>query len=150
MSDTGTSYYSYRYPRPALTVDIVVLRRQPEGEQVLLIRRDRPPFEGAYALPGGFFDLRDASVQAAAERELQEETGLQLQALTLLGPYDAPDRDPRERVLSLTYYGWAGPEAAPVAGDDARDLGWHPLTDLPPLAFDHARILADLRNRLGL
>lgn len=147
---TGTPSFTYRYPRPALTVDAIVLRQIPLGVEVLLIQRDRPPYEGAWALPGGFFDLEDASVEAAAFRELEEETGLSVERLELLGPYSAPDRDPRERVISLVYYGWAQPDSQPVAGDDARALAWHPVNQLPALAFDHAQVLADLRSRLNL
>lgn len=142
--------YTYRYPRPALTVDAIVLRHGAGGVEVLLIQRDRPPFEGGWAIPGGFFDLDDVSVEAAALRELHEETGLELGRLELLGPYSAPDRDPRERVISLVYYGWAEADANPTAGDDARALAWHPLGQLPTLAFDHAQVLADLRMRLKL
>jgi len=147
---SGTPTYTYRYPRPALTVDAIVLRRTADTVEVLLIQRDRIPFEGAWALPGGFFDLEDASTEAAAMRELEEETGLTIDTLELLGPYSAPDRDPRERVISLVYYGWAQADARPEAGDDARALAWHPLEGLPVLAFDHAQVLADLRARLGL
>lgn len=147
---TVTPSFTYRYPRPALTVDAILLRQVTLGVEVLLIQRDRPPYESAWALPGGFFDMEDASVEAAARRELLEETGLSVERLELLGPYSAPDRDPRERVISLVYYGWAQPDAQPVAGDDARALAWHRVDALPSLAFDHAQILADFRARLGL
>jgi 8-oxo-dGTP diphosphatase len=129
------------YPRPMLTVDVVVLTgaRTPE---VLLIQRGGPPFVGRWALPGGFVEEGEQVAEAAA-RELAEETGLKVAKMRLLGVYDTPGRDPRGWTVSVVYLAHiAGPEA--VAGaDDASDARWFALDALPELAFDHPAILAD-------
>lgn len=133
--------FTYDYPHMAVTADAVVLT-EGEAPRVLLIRRAKPPFAGQWALPGGYVDM-DEPAAAAARRELAEETGLKDVTLSFLGYFDAIDRDPRERTLSLAFWGVA-PEAArnaARAADDAADLAWHPLDRLPELAFDHAEIL---------
>ncbi len=132
--------YCYEYPRPAISVDIVVVRRMADGLEVVLIRRDRPPFEGCWALPGGFMDI-DETVEAAAARELREETGLIAPKLKLIGPFSAVDRDPRGRVVSIAFVTVIDPLQVPRAGDDAAEVQWFKVGELPPLAFDHDRIL---------
>ena len=139
--------YTYQYPRPALGVDCLVLRPGVAGLQLLLIERGNPPFEGMWALPGGFFDMDDADTAATAARELLEETGLAT-PLQLLGPFSAKGRDPRERTVTIAYYGFAAATDVALAGDDAAGAAWHPLDALPPLAFDHANIIAALQARL--
>lgn len=132
--------YAYAYPRPMVTVDVAVL----SGDAVVLIQRKYAPFEGQWALPGGFVDM-DEGLEAAAARELQEETGLEGLALRQFRTYGEPGRDPRGRSISVVYVAHAGenmPE--PRGGDDAAEARWFPLDGLPPLAFDHARILGDL------
>ena len=136
------------FPRtPALTVDCVAV--DADG-RVLLIRRGRPPFEGQYALPGGFVEVGE-TVEAACSRELEEETGIVAQDLRLAGIYSDPKRDPRGHtvaVVFLTRFSESQPLAR--AGDDAAAAEW--VADWPalPLAFDHARILAEvLREALG-
>jgi 8-oxo-dGTP diphosphatase len=126
----------------AVTADAVVLTRG-SPPKVLLIQRARPPFAGQWAIPGGFVDM-DERIAAAAARELAEETGVEGVALRFLGYFDALGRDPRERTLSLAFWGTVGDdgEAHAEAADDAASLAWHPLDRLPPLAFDHAEILA--------
>lgn len=133
---------TYDYPHMAVTADAVVLTAG-EAPKVLLIRRARPPFAGQWALPGGYVDM-DERIAGAAARELEEETGLKDVALSFLAYFDAIDRDPRERTLSLAFWGLV-PEAArgsAKAADDAAELAWHPLDQLPALAFDHSEILA--------
>lgn len=139
--------YCYSHPRPALTADAVVLRTressvQTQRREVLLIQRGRPPFVGHWALPGGFVNQGEFPKEAA-RRELYEETGLLAEALTQVGAFGDPGRDPRGWVVSIAYIvkpREAGYEA--IAGDDAADAQWWPVDQLPPLAFDHAEIVA--------
>jgi 8-oxo-dGTP diphosphatase len=136
--------YSYEYPRAALTVDCVVVGVAEDALKVLLVRRGRPPFEGCWALPGGFVNL-DETLEDAARRELHEETGVDLThtAIEQLGAFDALDRDPRERTISIVHLAFVKVSDHPLrAGDDASDAAWFPLADLPELAFDHAHVLS--------
>ena len=134
--------YTYPYPRPMVTVDAVVFASGPGGPQVLLIQRARDPFAGAWALPGGFVDM-DEPLDAAAARELAEETGLHHVPLRQFHTYGDPGRDPRGRTISVAHV--ATVETAPpvTAQDDAAAARWFPLDALPPLAFDHATIVGD-------
>jgi 8-oxo-dGTP diphosphatase len=129
----GSEASDPRNPFP--TVDIIVERGQ---GRVLLIKRRNPP-EG-WALPGGFVDYGE-STEDAARREVLEETGVSVLLTELLGVYSQPDRDPRFHCLSVTY---VGRSRDPIeAGDDAAEVGEFALDALPPLAFDHERILRD-------
>ena len=133
--------YSYDYPRPALTVDVVALSHEQGRRRVLLIKRGSAPFAGSWALPGGFLDL-DERLEVAARRELKEETQLVVDELTLVGVFDKPDRDPRERVISVVFRAWLdNPNASIAAGSDAAEVRWFYLDELPLLAFDHSEIL---------
>lgn len=125
---------------PLLTVDIVI--RTPEG--IVLIRRDNPPFKGFYALPGGFVEVGER-VEEAAVREAREETGLTVRLERLVGVYSDPDRDPRGHVVSICYAATAS--GIPRAGSDAKDAGVFSPDELPPLAFDHGRMIADSIER---
>jgi 8-oxo-dGTP diphosphatase len=125
---------------PALTVDCVAV--DADG-RVLLIRRVRPPFEGQYALPGGFVDIGE-TVEAACRRELAEETGLVARDLRLAGVYSDPKRDPRGHTVSVVFLTRVADRAPPRAGDDAAAAEWVEDWTALPLAFDHARILADV------
>ncbi len=123
---------------PAPTVDVVILL---PGDRVVLVERRFPP--PGWALPGGFVEYGE-TLEAAAVREAREETGLEVRLLDLVGCYSDPRRDPRRHTVSTAYLGAAAGE--PVGGDDAaqaRAFGWD---ELPPLAFDHAEILADARR----
>jgi 8-oxo-dGTP diphosphatase len=131
--------YTYQYPHMAVTVDAVVFREAPDS--VLLIKRGRAPFEGKWAIPGGFVDMTE-TCEAAAHRELAEETGLTGVGLRFLHYFDAVERDPRERTLALAFWGVADGAAEVKAADDAADVRWHPIAQLPELAFDHAEIIA--------
>jgi 8-oxo-dGTP diphosphatase len=128
-------------PRPALTVDVVALAGATPAS-VLLVQRANEPFEGSWALPGGFVDENER-VAAAAPRELAEETGVVAGELRLLGVYDTPGRDPRGWTVSIVYLLRVEQELPARGADDARDARWFPLGELPALAFDHSLIVAD-------
>jgi 8-oxo-dGTP diphosphatase len=117
--------------------------------RVLLIRRKHEPFTGVWALPGGFVD-QDEPLEAAARRELFEETGLRVEQLEQMHTFGDPGRDPRGWTVSVAHVAWVDPQLArPRAGDDASEADWHPLDRLPPLAFDHARVLTFARQWLA-
>ena len=140
--------FTYEYPRAALTVDCVVFGLDDEDLKVMLIQRDLPPFEGEWALPGGFVRV-DETLDEAARRELLEETGLHKVFLEQLYTFSAIDRDPRERVVSVAYYALVKLGDHRVqAATDARDAAWFPAHDVPSLAFDHAQILNEALKRL--
>jgi 8-oxo-dGTP diphosphatase len=130
-------------PTPALTTDCVVFD---DKGRVLLIRRKFPPFEGGFALPGGFVDVGE-TVEAACRRELEEETGLEVAGLTLVGVYSDPARDPRGHTCSVAFLG-SGVRGEAIAGDDAAAVQWVADWRAAGLAFDHARILADAERLL--
>lgn len=139
--------FCYEYPRPMVTVDVVIVTRE-ERPRVLLIRRKHEPFAGQWALPGGYVDM-DEDLEAAARRELREETGVESARLEQVGAFGAPNRDPRGRTISVAYLGQISPKVAKArAGDDAADAAWHFLDRLPKLAFDHGEILALAKKRL--
>lgn len=133
--------FTYKYPRPALTVDCVIFNKPQQDLMVLLIQRKHPPFKGQWAFPGGFVDM-DEELEVAAARELMEETGLKPQGLTQLHTYGTIGRDPRGRTVSVVYIGFADAENdQPKAGDDAQNAKWFSLKEIPDLAFDHYEIL---------
>jgi 8-oxo-dGTP diphosphatase len=140
------------WPRPAVTVDVVLVATVAGSRQVLLVKRGRPPFAGSWALPGGFVEPNEP-LQMAARRELREETGLEPVRLEQLHTFGDPGRDPRGWTLSVAYL--ARFEEAerrrwqPRAGSDADAVGWFDLEQPPDLAFDHAQILACAVRRLG-
>ncbi len=139
---------TYEYPRPALTVDCVVFAIEDEALKVLLIRRAHQPFADSWALPGGFVDM-DETLEEAARRELEEETGLRDLFLEQLYSFGRPDRDPRGRVVSVAYYALADLAGRQVKPDsDARAAEWFAVEALPDLAFDHGEILAYALERL--
>ena len=141
--------YTYEYPRPALTVDCVIFGLDESHQlKVLLIRRKNDPFAGRWALPGGFVDM-DESLEAAALRELEEETGVKNVFIEQLFTFGAPERDPRGRVVSVAYFALVNLSEHPVeAASDARCVQWFAVDELPPLAFDHAKILQTAIARL--
>jgi 8-oxo-dGTP diphosphatase len=131
-----------------LTVDIVVLTIQDGSLQVLLVRRGIPPYEGEYALPGGFVHSHE-SLEQAAVRELAEETGTRNVYLEQLYTFGDPGRDPRGRVVTVAYFALvAHDRASLVAGTDAAAAKWFSVAGLPKLAFDHGRILQTALTRL--
>ena len=140
--------HTYEYPRPALTVDVVVFALDREELHVMLIERDLEPFEGSWALPGGFV-REEETLEDAARRELQEETGLQGIYLEQFHTYGELKRDPRERIVTVAYYALVNFDGHSVgASTDARTAAWFALSDLPELAFDHETILNDAYERL--
>jgi 8-oxo-dGTP diphosphatase len=144
--------YTYQYARAALTVDCVIFGFDGERMQLLFIKRALAPFQGAWALPGGFVNV-DESVDDAAQRELQEETGISNVFLEQLYTFGQLGRDPRERVVSVTYFALVNRSSHTLqAATDAADAQWFAMNALPPLAFDHAQIvevaLARLRGKL--
>ena len=155
------AYRKKNYPKPALTADICVFARSGEGWKLLLIRRGGHPFLGCWALPGGFADEGETIEQTAA-RELQEETGLEGLDVRLVGVYSAPGRDPRGWTVSAAYGVRVEERLNAVAADDAAEAGWFDVrrggdgvaaVTLPGggrLAFDHAQIIADAADALGL
>jgi len=147
MSSQKPGRFTYDYPRPALTVDLVILTREARP-RVLLIRRKAEPFAGSWALPGGFVDEGER-LEDAARRELEEETGVAVKDLEQLYTAGDPGRDPRGWTVSVDYLARVEPDGVkPRAADDADEVKWFPLDELPPLAFDHAMILERARKRL--
>jgi 8-oxo-dGTP diphosphatase len=141
--------YSYEYPHPAVTTDIVIFTVRDGKLNVLLVRRGTEPFKGSWALPGGFVRI-DESVDDCAKRELAEETGLHDVYLEQLYTFGTPDRDPRERVISVAYYTLTPSANMELkAGTDAAEAAWHPVGELPELSFDHDDIIAMARTRLA-
>lgn len=135
--------YTYEYPRPCVTVDILLVSGSPGDYSLLLIQRKNPPFKDCWALPGGFVDI-DEDLETAACRELTEETGLFFPALRQFRAYGTVNRDPRHRTISIVFYTFTKRKKTnPVAGDDASNVQWFPLTGLPGLAFDHSNIIQD-------
>ena len=140
--------FTYEYPRPAVAVDCVVFGFDDGELKVLLIKRGLKPFKGAWALPGGFVRL-DETLDAAARRELAEEAGLSDVYLEQLFTFGDVARDPRERVLSVSYYALVALDRhPPAAATDADAAAWFAVADLPSLAFDHAAIVTAAVARL--
>lgn len=132
--------YTYAYPRQALTVDAAVFRKQAELTQILLIQRKNPPFQGGWALPGGFVDMNE-TLETAVARELHEETGIQNIELKQMHAFSTLGRDPRGPTVSVVFLGILKDDQQVVAGDDAGDAKWVNIDNLPSLAFDHDEVI---------
>ena len=143
------SHGPYSFERPSVSVDVVIFTLREGDLQVLLIRRRNDPFSGQWAIPGGFVEI-DESLEAAALRELEEETGVNDVYIEQLYTFGKPDRDPRMRVITVAYIALVPENALPPirAGDDAAEARWWSMYDLPSLAFDHADILDYALTRL--
>lgn len=140
--------YSYEYPHPAVTVDCAVFGLDEGDLKILLIQRDLEPFAGSWALPGGFVKM-DESLDEAARRELEEETGVRRIYIEQFGAFGGPGRDPRERVITVAYYAIVNLFEHHVKADtDARSAAWFPVDELPSLAFDHRAIFEAALARL--
>lgn len=149
-SETIETYDVSKYERPSVTADVVIFSVLEEKLKVLLIKRKSWPFEGMWAIPGGFVKM-DESLEEAAYRELAEETGVSSSEVYLeqLYTFGHPDRDPRTRVITVAYFALVSADKLnPQAASDAEDVGWFSIYDLPPLAFDHADILNYALTRL--
>jgi len=141
--------YSYKYPHPAVAVDIAIFTLRDSALNVLIVERGVKPFAGMWALPGGFVRMEE-DLAAAAYRELREETGLTQAYIEQLGAFGRPDRDPRERVISVAFVAIIPSDQIElVAGSDAKGVRWCPIDELPELAFDHAEIVAAARERVA-
>ena len=133
--------YTYKYPRPAVTADCVVIGQADDGSRkVLLIRRGQEPYKDCWAFPGGFLNM-DETLEECARRELKEETGLTATGeMVELKSFSTVDRDPRGRTITVAYL-VEMPLTEARGADDAAEARWFPLDELPPLAFDHDEIL---------
>lgn len=130
-----------------VTVDAAIIRHIDDADEVLLIERKHPPYEGCWALPGGFVDM-DETLADAAKRELYEETGIVVDIIEQFRTYDAVDRDPRDRTISTVFIGFANEQARIKAGDDASSADWFSFDALPALAFDHSTIIMQVKDYL--
>ena len=130
--------YHYKYPHPSVTTDCVIFGFDGTRLNVLLIERGNDPYKGCWAFPGGFLNM-DESALEGAKRELYEETGLRDAYIHQFHAFSAPDRDPRERVISIAYFALVRLTDV-KAGDDAAKAQWFPLDEMPPLAFDHDKM----------
>ncbi len=141
--------YTYEYPRPSVTVDCIIFGFDVKSAlKVLLIQRGREPFKDKWALPGGFVDMEE-TLEEAALRELEEETGLRDIFIEQLYTFGEPGRDPRGRVISVAYFALVNLIEHDVkASSDAKNAQWFELDKIPPLAFDHEDILSVAVKRL--
>lgn len=144
--------YTYEYPRPSVTVDLVIFTIADNDLKVLLIRRGGEPFKGRWALPGGFVEIGE-SLEKAAARELKEEAGVTNVYLEQLYTFGEPKRDPRGRVISVSYFALVDAGRQRIrAASDAAEAEWHSVFNSPKLAFDHKKILEyavwRLRNKI--
>jgi 8-oxo-dGTP diphosphatase len=137
--------YTYKYPRPAVTADCIVITREAEPK-VLLIQRGDEPFKGGWAFPGGFMNM-DETTEQCAIRELEEETGLRVSKVQQIGAYSKVDRDPRDRTITVAYLVMVDHPVAVTGQDDAAKAQWFPINNLPPLAFDHEDIMRNAMKK---
>lgn len=145
---TEDGLYAYQYPRASVTADAVLFAEKEGQMYVLLIQRGNEPYKGYWAFPGGFLNM-DETVAHCAERELEEETGIVLTGMQLSGIYSDVERDPRGRVITAAYTAMTTMPVA-TAADDAAAAKWWSLNDLPPLAFDHDKILRDAKRVMNI
>ncbi|MDA3880625.1 MAG: NUDIX hydrolase [Prolixibacteraceae bacterium] len=141
--------YTYKYPRPSITTDAIVLAKEGSTHYLLLIKRGNDPFIGKWALPGGFIEM-DEDLEEACYRELVEETNLTGISLTQFATFGKPGRDPRGRTISVVFWGIADKKSAITAGDDAAEARWFDFNALPPLAFDHDFILRKFKDEKSI
>ena len=149
QTNSSIMAYTYKYPRPAVTADCIVITKEAEPK-VLLIQRGNDPFKGCWAFPGGFMDMNETTEQCAI-RELEEETGLKIGEVHQVGAYSKVDRDPRGRTITVAYLTIIDAPITVKGQDDAAKAQWFSLPELPPLAFDHAEIMEDaIRTYKGI
>ncbi len=140
--------FEYDYPRPAVTVDVILISKS-SPQKILLIKRKNDPFKNHWAFPGGFLDM-DEDLETAAIRELKEETLVDIEKLLQFKTYGSPGRDPRGRTISVVFYAELDEIKNARAADDACDAQWFPISQTPEMAFDHDEILADIKAHLKL
>lgn len=133
--------YTYKYPRPAVTGDCIVITKEVDAK-VLLIQRADEPYKGCWAFPGGFLNM-DETTEQCAIRELEEETGLKVNDVHQIGAYSNVDRDPRGRTITVAYLAIIDNPISVLGQDDAAKAEWWSLSALPQLAFDHNDIIND-------
>lgn len=131
-----------------VTVDILIFARHFEKPCILLVKRRHPPFEGKWAIPGGFVE-EDETLEQAAQRELAEETVVRDVTVEQLSTFGDPGRDPRGRTITIAYLAVIGEAVKVQAGSDAKEARWFAVDELPELAFDHRKILAMGLERVG-
>lgn len=140
--------YTYNYTRPAVTADIIILKKSNTQHFVLLIERKHTPYEGMWALPGGFLEM-DETLEEAALRELQEETGIFGVELKQFHTFSKVNRDPRHRTITTVFIGYTDDNISIEAGDDAAKAQWFSMNELPSLAFDHGEVMEMVRRNAG-
>ena len=128
--------YTYDFPRPSVSAEVVIFAEQDGDTHTLLVLRKHDPYGGWWALPGGHMEM-DETVEQAAHRELEEETGLRTDRLQLIGIFDEPNRVKNKRVIAVAYLAQVASCAITRAGDDASGCRWFPIDQLPDMAFDH-------------
>ena len=133
--------YTYKYPRPAVTADCIVITEETDAK-VLVIQRGDEPYKGCWAFPGGFMNM-DETTEQCALRELEEETGLKVNEVHQIGAYSKVDRDPRGRTITVAYLAIIDKPISVTGLDDAARAEWWPINSLPHLAFDHDEIVSD-------
>ena len=122
-----------------VTVDAVIVKKTTDN-QLLLIKRKKEPFQNCWALPGGFVDENE-DLEVAAKRELEEETRIKIDSLEQFGAFGKPFRDPRGHLISVAYFAEVPEKTIAIASDDAKEVAWFPVNELPNLAFDHQEII---------
>jgi 8-oxo-dGTP diphosphatase len=149
MEENANTYDASRYERPSVTVDVVIFTLHSRELHVLLVQRRRWPYEGYWALPGGFIAMNE-SLEESARRELEEETGVRNVYLEQLYTFGDPGRDPRTRVISVAYFALVRSDAHKLrVSEESTDVRWFPVRDVPhPLAFDHDEVLNCALERL--
>ncbi len=139
--------FCYEYPRPAVAADIILVAKNSNDIQILLIQRKNTPFQNMWAFPGGFMES-DEPILRTAHRELLEETGIKVEKLDFLWYYDGVNRDPRGRTIGFAFYSILDHIIEAKSGDDAANACWFNIDSLPPLAFDHEKIIYDLKQKI--
>lgn len=149
QEESATTYDASKYDRPSVTVDVVIFSLIERELNILLVKRKRWPYEGQWAIPGGFINI-DESIETAARRELEEETGVRDIYLEQLYTFGEPLCDPRTRVISVAYFAIIRADRQVLkVSDESTDVRWFPVRRLPgQLAFDHDHILASALDRL--
>ncbi len=138
--------YTYDYPRALVTVDAIIIDNATKSK-ILLIKRGNEPYKNFWALPGGFIEM-DETLEESVNRETEEETSLIGIEFIQFKAFGNPGRDPRDRNIVVVFYGYCDNPEFAKAGDDAKELKWFDINNLPDLAFDHEIIICDFTNKI--